>query len=122
MEFEGRAALALLGRVRYGRLALTRGALPYIAVARHVVADGSVLIRTDRSWSVDGTVVAYQADDLEAGWAVQFLGTARAFHPSTRERALFGTDRHNDTSREPGPVYVRLDPRVHHRNDLASAW
>lgn len=121
MEFEGRAALALLERVRYGRLALTRGALPYIAVARHVVADGSVLIRTERSWGVEGTVVAYQADDLDAGWAVQFLGTAEAFEPSTAQRALFGTEPQNDTSPAPGHVYVRLDPRVHHRNDLASA-
>ncbi|MFJ4987342.1 pyridoxamine 5'-phosphate oxidase family protein [Streptomyces sp. NPDC088732] len=122
MEFEGHAALALLGKARYGRLALTRRALPYIAVARHVVHDGAVLIRTRRAWGVDGTVVAYQADDVEAGWAVQFLGTARAFEPSEEQRALFGTEPRNDTTPSPGYVYVRLDPRVHHRNDLASAW
>src|SRR4051812_3274170 len=78
-------AIELLAGARYGRLAPTRHALPYIAAARHAAGDGHVLIRVHRGWDVhaacDGSVVGYQADNLHTAtdsvWAVPLTGTAR---------------------------------------------
>ncbi|MFE4449067.1 hypothetical protein [Streptomyces sp. NPDC056796] len=63
-------AIALLGSVRYGRLAMSMRALPFLAVARHLVIEGRVVLRMHRGLgfheSCDGSVVAYGADNFNA--------------------------------------------------------
>ncbi|MGW2180991.1 pyridoxamine 5'-phosphate oxidase family protein [Streptomyces sp. NPDC001732] len=70
MSSEELQAIELLGRVPYGRLATSMRALPFLAVARHVVIDGRVLLRLHSGFryhaSCDGTVVAYGADNFNA--------------------------------------------------------
>ncbi|MEU1122023.1 hypothetical protein ABZ371_00150 [Streptomyces sp. NPDC005899] len=65
-----RRAIELLGRVRYGRLATSMRALPFLAVARHLVVDGHVVLRMHRGLghheSCDGSVIAYGADNLDS--------------------------------------------------------
>lgn len=115
--------MALVATVRYGRLALSRHAMPYIAVARHAVVDDHLLIRVHRGWGVhgacDGSVVGYQADNLHTAadsvWAVHVTGTARVVPPH-RAPAPDGPD---DVFgplpsfvEEPAfdPVHLRIDP------------
>jgi nitroimidazol reductase NimA-like FMN-containing flavoprotein (pyridoxamine 5'-phosphate oxidase superfamily) len=113
------AALAMLDAVPYGRLAVTRGALPYVAVARHVVADGQLILRTHRAWGVhragDGAVVAYEADNTATAqpeaWVAHVTGTARALTPSEEHRALFGALPLSADGEPFEPVYLRIEPR-----------
>lgn len=68
MSSEELQAIELLGRVRYGRLATSMRALPFLSVARHVVIDGRVVLRMHSGFgyhnACDGTVVAYGADNF----------------------------------------------------------
>ncbi|MFD9878524.1 hypothetical protein, partial [[Kitasatospora] papulosa] len=61
-------AIELLGSVRYGRLAISMRALPFLAVARHLVIEDRVVLRMHRGLgfheSCDGSVVAYGADNF----------------------------------------------------------
>ncbi|CAM5618570.1 hypothetical protein SVIOM74S_07370 [Streptomyces violarus] len=50
MPSDEQLAVGLLGRTAYGRAATTLRALPFLAHARHIVADGRVLLRMPRSW------------------------------------------------------------------------
>lgn len=69
MSSEELQAIELLGRVRYGRLATSMRALPFLSVARHVVIDGHVVLRMHSGFgyhnACDGTVVAYGADNFD---------------------------------------------------------
>lgn len=73
MSSEELQAIELLGRVRYGRLATSMRALPFLSVARHVVIDGRVVLRMHSGFgyhnACDGTVVAYGADNFDAAGA-----------------------------------------------------
>ncbi|CAO0829163.1 Pyridoxamine 5'-phosphate oxidase family protein OS=Streptomyces microflavus OX=1919 GN=G3I39_34040 PE=4 SV=1 [Streptomyces microflavus] len=85
--------IELLGRVPYGRLATSMRALPFLAVARHIVSDGRILLRMHSGFgyheACDGSVVAYGADNYNAAsadegddlWSVQFTGPAEIVHP-----------------------------------------
>jgi hypothetical protein len=117
---EREAALALLAAVPYGRLALTREALPHLAVARHILGDdGHLILRTHRGWDIhraaDGAVVAYVADNIFRGgpdaWAVQFTGTARTFTPTAEQRTRFGRPPAIADGVPFEPVYLRMEPR-----------
>ncbi|MFB8031848.1 pyridoxamine 5'-phosphate oxidase family protein [Streptomyces sp. NPDC056004] len=143
MSFEELQAIELLGRVRYGRLATSMRALPFLSVARHVVIDGRVVLRMHSGFgyhnACDGTVVAYGADNFGAAcpgaggvpgsggggglWAVQFTGTAEIVHPTPGQRELFG-DGPALVNGEPfAPAYLRLEPHfasVHTLNFDAS--
>ncbi|MGW2083981.1 pyridoxamine 5'-phosphate oxidase family protein [Streptomyces sp. NPDC001880] len=137
MSSEELQAIDLLRRVRYGRLATSMRALPFLSVARHVVIDGRVVLRMHSGFgyhnACDGTVVAYGADNFStfgAGgtgpsgdgsggdgsggdgdlWAVQFTGTAEIVHPVPGQRALFG-DAPARVNGEPfDPAYLRIEP------------
>ncbi|MGW9115191.1 pyridoxamine 5'-phosphate oxidase family protein [Streptomyces sp. NPDC055663] len=136
MPFEELQAIELLGRVRYGRLATSMRALPFLSVARHVVIDGRVVLRMHSGFgyhdACDGTVVAYGADNFSTAcpggdgvpgaggvpgnrrggdlWAVQFTGTAEIVHPTPGQRELFG-DGPALVNGEPfDPAYLRLEP------------
>ncbi|MFD5057617.1 pyridoxamine 5'-phosphate oxidase family protein [Streptomyces sp. NPDC058394] len=120
-------AIELISRVRYGRLATTRRALPFVAVARHLVIDGRVVLRMHSGLghheSCDGTVVAYGVDNFDAAatgegggedtdalWSVQFTGPAEVVHPTEEQRTRFGATPLQVNGGPFEPVYLRLDP------------
>ncbi len=82
-------ALRLLSQVRFGRVVFTSRALPAVRPVRHVVTDGTIVIAagpelvlgTESSAVTGGTIVAYEADDLDtsgcSGWSVVIVGRAR---------------------------------------------
>ncbi|WP_329119908.1 pyridoxamine 5'-phosphate oxidase family protein [Streptomyces sp. NBC_01465] len=109
MSTEELRALQLLRRVTYGRVATSMRALPFLAIARHIVTpDGEVVLRMHSGLGHHeaclGSVVTYAADNLGLGepelWTVQFTGTAEATEPTHEELALF----------EPAPVEVNGEP------------
>jgi nitroimidazol reductase NimA-like FMN-containing flavoprotein (pyridoxamine 5'-phosphate oxidase superfamily) len=80
-------ALELLASVPIGRLVFTQQALPAVRPVNHLVEGESIVVRTTSGASItrvagrSGTVVAYEADCLDAGsqlgWSVIVVGTAR---------------------------------------------
>ncbi|MGC5344199.1 pyridoxamine 5'-phosphate oxidase family protein [Streptomyces sp. DT24] len=122
MSSEETRAIELLGRVEYGRLATSIRALPFLALARHIVLDGRVVLRMHRGLghheACDGTVVAYGADNCGAVppgdgrdlWSVQFTGPAEIAHPTPDQRKLFGTAPVELNGEPFVPAYLRLDP------------
>lgn len=120
-------AIELLGRVRYGRLATSMRALPFLAVARHLVIEGRVVLRMHRGLgyheSCDGSVIAYGADNFNSRtdrapdgaedlWSVQFTGPAEIVHPTADQRELFGAGPAEVNGEPFDPVFLRLDPHV----------
>ncbi|MEU1488245.1 pyridoxamine 5'-phosphate oxidase family protein [Streptomyces sp. NPDC005752] len=124
-------AVELLGSVRYGRMAMSMRALPFLAVARHLVIEGRVVLRMHRGLgfheSCDGSVVAYGADNfntpasggVEDLWSVQFTGPVEIVHPASDQRERFGTGPAEVNGEHFDPVYLRLDPRIAHMHTLA---
>ncbi|MFF4245955.1 pyridoxamine 5'-phosphate oxidase family protein [Streptomyces sp. NPDC001822] len=127
----GRArAIELLAGVRHGRIAMSMRALPFLAVARHLVVEGRVVLRMHRGLgfheSCDGSVVAYGADNLDAPapdgetrWSVQFTGPAEIVHPSSDQRELFGPGPSEVNGERFDPVYLRLDPQLARMHTLS---
>lgn len=89
IELDRAEAMRLLASVGYGRVVFTREALPAIRPVNHLVDGGRVVLRTRlaakvsvtaRSHNNPGTVVAYEADDLDSqrhtGWSVVVTGLA----------------------------------------------
>ncbi|MEV3852757.1 pyridoxamine 5'-phosphate oxidase family protein [Streptomyces sp. NPDC050095] len=117
----------LLARVPYGRVATSMRALPFLASARHIVADGRLLLRMHRGYGYHlacvGSVVAYGADNLgeaspsssssssEGQWSVQCVGTCEQIEPTTAELELFGPTPHYADGELFDPVYLRVDPQ-----------
>ncbi|MFE0121610.1 pyridoxamine 5'-phosphate oxidase family protein [[Kitasatospora] papulosa] len=124
-------AIELLGSVRYGRLAISMRALPFLAVARHLVIEDRVVLRMHRGLgfheSCDGSVVAYGADNFntpapggtEDLWSVQFTGPVEIMDPGPGQRERFGTGPAEVNGEHFDPVYLRLDPRLAHMHTLA---
>jgi nitroimidazol reductase NimA-like FMN-containing flavoprotein (pyridoxamine 5'-phosphate oxidase superfamily) len=78
----------LLASVSLGRVVFTHHALPAIRPVNHLVEDETIIIRSHlgsaiaaRTAGRDGTVVCYEADELDpvrhTGWSVIATGTAR---------------------------------------------
>ncbi|MGW0854645.1 pyridoxamine 5'-phosphate oxidase family protein [Streptomyces sp. NPDC002690] len=122
MSPEESHAIELLNRVPYGRLATSRRALPLLALARHLVCDGHLLLRMHGGLghheACDGSVVAYGADNLNTAapgagdlWAVQFTGTAELLEPTPAQRARFGAPPAEVNGESFAPVYLRLRPQ-----------
>ncbi|WP_335934018.1 pyridoxamine 5'-phosphate oxidase family protein [Streptomyces sp. PTD5-9] len=122
MPSEDLHALDLLGRVAYGRLATSMRALPILAVARHIVADGRVVLRMHEGLgyhdACDGTVVAYGADNYNTGpseddeglWSVQFTGPARIVRPTPGQRERFGAAPALVNGEPFAPAYLAVAP------------
>ncbi|WP_326766571.1 pyridoxamine 5'-phosphate oxidase family protein [Streptomyces sp. NBC_01591] len=122
MSSEELQAIELLRRVRYGRLATSMRALPFLSVARHVVIDGRVVLRMHSGFgyhnACDGTVVAYGADNFGTAapgdggdlWAVQFTGTAEIVRPGSGQRELFGEGPARVNGERFDPAYLRIEP------------
>ncbi|XUL99309.1 pyridoxamine 5'-phosphate oxidase family protein [Streptomyces venezuelae ATCC 10712] len=112
-------AIELLSRVSYGRVATSIRAMPFVVPARHIVADGRVLLRMHRGLgyhrACNGSVVAYGADNLgseaEHVWSVQFTGTAEIVEPTDRERAAFGPEPVQVDGEPFTPVFMRIEPQ-----------
>ncbi|MFC9340338.1 pyridoxamine 5'-phosphate oxidase family protein [Streptomyces sp. NPDC057020] len=123
-------AIELLSRVSYGRVATSMRAMPFVAPARHIVADGRVLLRLHRGLgyhrACNGSVVAYGADNFSSGsaslWSVQFTGTAEIVEPTAEELAEFGTEPELVDGEAFDPVYMRIEPQfvTVHALDYAS--
>ncbi|MFJ8755362.1 pyridoxamine 5'-phosphate oxidase family protein [Streptomyces sp. NPDC102441] len=123
-------AIELLGSVRYGRLAMSMRALPFLAVARHLVMEGRVFLRMHRGLgfheSCDGSVIAYGADNFSSSaadpaedlWSVQFTGPAEIVHLASDQRERFGTGPAEVNGEGFDPVYLRLDPHLTHMHTL----
>lgn len=115
-------AIDLLGRVPYGRLATSMRALPFLAVAQHIVSEGRVVLRmhggSGHHEACDGSVVAYGADNFNAGapdegedlWSVQFTGPAERIEPTGEQRRRFAPGPVEVNGEPFSPVYLRLHP------------
>ncbi|MEW2066554.1 pyridoxamine 5'-phosphate oxidase family protein [Streptomyces sp. NPDC007346] len=124
-------AMELLRRVPYGRLATSMRALPFLAVARHVVSDGRILLRMHSGFgyheACDGSVVAYGADNYNAAasgdggdlWSVQFTGPAEIVHPCSEQAELFGAAPVRANGEPFEPAYLRVDPHFVTEHTLA---
>lgn len=112
-------AIELLNRVQYGRVATTMRAMPFVAPARHIVADDRVVLRMHRGMgyhrACSGSVVAYGADNFHSGesalWSVQFTGTAKMIRPTDDQLERFGPGPHRVDGEPFEPVYMRLTPQ-----------
>ncbi|MGV2917073.1 pyridoxamine 5'-phosphate oxidase family protein [Streptomyces alfalfae] len=122
MPTDEQLALDLLGRTDYGRVATSMRALPFMAAARHVVADGRLLLRMHRGHGYHqacaGSVVAYGADNLNAApardgrWTVQLIGLCTAVEPADAALELFGPPPGCADGDLFDPVYLRIEPQV----------
>jgi hypothetical protein len=86
-ELSREECLLLLGEVPLGRVVFTHRALPAIRPANHLVEADQIIIRASLGPAVSsrpgydgGTVVAYQADLIDAaehlGWSIVVVGRA----------------------------------------------
>ncbi|MFF4318445.1 pyridoxamine 5'-phosphate oxidase family protein [Streptomyces sp. NPDC001568] len=113
-------AIELLRRVPYGRVATSMRALPFLALARHIVVDGKVVLRMHSGFgyhqACNGSVVSYGADNFnspdERLWSVQFTGTAEIVEPTNGELELFGPGPHFVDGAVFDPVYMRIEPQL----------
>ncbi|MCY0934213.1 pyridoxamine 5'-phosphate oxidase family protein [Streptomyces sp. H34-S4] len=113
-------AIELLRRVPYGRAATSMRALPFLAVARHIVVNGKVVLRMHAGFgyhqACNGSVVSYGADNFNSDepqlWSVQFTGTANIIEPTTAELELFGPGPHFVDGAVFDPVYMRIEPHL----------
>ncbi|EPH44953.1 pyridoxamine 5'-phosphate oxidase family protein [Streptomyces aurantiacus] len=122
MPTDQQLAYELLRRTDYGRVATSMRALPFLAVARHVVVDGRILLRMHRGFDYHqacaGSVVAYGADNLsteterDGQWTVQFVGQCETITPTTAELHLFGPAPHYVDGDLFDPVYLGIDPQM----------
>ncbi|MCH0563080.1 MULTISPECIES: pyridoxamine 5'-phosphate oxidase family protein [unclassified Streptomyces] len=127
MPTQQQRALDLLARVTHGRVATSMHALPVLACARHIVADGAVLLRMHRGHGYQhacaGHVVAYGADNLGSGepgrpgtcegeWSVQVVGGCTATEPTEAQLARFGPAPRTMDGEPFDPVYLRITPEI----------
>ncbi|MFB7089928.1 pyridoxamine 5'-phosphate oxidase family protein [Streptomyces sp. NPDC056296] len=121
MPSDAQLAVGLLGRTTHGRAATSLRALPFLAFARHIVADGRVLLRMPGSCGYHqvcaGSVVAYGADNLssaapgESLWTVQVVGRCEAHEPTAAEIERFGPAPRQVDGEPFEPVYLRIEPQ-----------
>jgi hypothetical protein len=117
---EREEALTLLPSIRYGRVAMSKHALPFVTVARHLVDGESVLIRIHRGFdyhsALDGNVVAFEAGNVESGasevWSVQFVGQARLIEPTEEHLRRFGPLTERADGQRFEPAYLRIEPEL----------
>jgi hypothetical protein len=123
-------AIKLLRSVPYGRVATSMRALPFLAVARHVVTDdGALLLRMHAGYgyhqACNGSVVAYETDNFnsadDALWSVQATGEARVVEPTAAESALFGPGPVEVEGEPFEPVHMRIDPQFFLVHTLSGA-
>ncbi|MEU5056990.1 MULTISPECIES: pyridoxamine 5'-phosphate oxidase family protein [unclassified Streptomyces] len=114
-------AVELIAGVDHGRVATSMRALPFLAPARHIVADGRVVLRLHQGYGYHracaGGVVAYGADNLndrdpaDGHWSVQFVGTCEVVEPTPGQLGLFGSAPRFVDGEPFAPVYLRIEPQ-----------
>lgn len=87
LDLGGQESLALLAGVSLGRVVFTLNAMPTVRPVNHIVDEDAIIIRSHLGAaivshaSINGAVVAYEADDLDpvhrVGWSVVVVGLAR---------------------------------------------
>lgn len=89
--------LALLRTAPFGRLVLTQGALPAVLPVNFVLDHAGIVIRTLPGSSIhlsDGSVVAFQADDIDpvrrTGWTVTVVGRVTSVRDAVQQTRLAG--------------------------------
>ena len=119
-ELERQECMRLLAKVPVGRIVHTRQALPAVLPVNFSLdSDGAVLLCTsaasELARAVDGTVVAFEADEVDAvthsGWSVVVTGAATVVRdPDEHERLT----RTGPRSWAPSPqeVFVRIEPEL----------
>ncbi|MFD6414972.1 pyridoxamine 5'-phosphate oxidase family protein [Streptomyces sp. NPDC060194] len=134
MPIDELRAIDLLSRVPHGRVSASLRAMPYLALARHAVVDGRVLIRMHRGGghhqALSGAVVAYAADNMTPAvadgiaapdrtghglddlWTAHVIGTCRLVRDGAApaESALLGPLPHGVDDESYDPVYLWLTP------------
>lgn len=115
MSEDAQPAVALLSRTDHGRVATTLRALPFLALAGHIVQDGRLLLRMPLSHghhhACVGSVVAYGADNLDSAgpgeelWSAQVIGRCEPHEPTADQVERFGPARD-------AMVYLRIEPRL----------
>jgi len=81
-------ALDKLAAAPFGRVVFTQHAMPALRHVNHIISHGQIIIRSHYDAAItahaapgDGTVVLYQADDINpatrTGWTVTVTGRAR---------------------------------------------
>jgi Pyridoxamine 5'-phosphate oxidase len=86
MQLTRDECLTLLGGISFGRIIFTSSALPAVRPVRHLLLGEHIIIRASLGAAIDpkdngtGTVVAYEADVIEANqqlaWSVVVVGRA----------------------------------------------
>ena len=109
----------LMGSVPVGRIVYTRQALPAVELVNFALDGGDIVIRTNLSGklaaAMHGTVVAFEADDLDpidkAGWSVTAIGRSRwVSDPADTEHLR----RINQDTWAPGERehFIRISPEI----------
>ncbi|GGY15096.1 pyridoxamine 5'-phosphate oxidase family protein [Streptomyces djakartensis] len=119
-ELKRHECLRLMAEVPVGRIVYTLRALPAVLPVNFSLdGDGAVLLRTSATSelvrAIDGAVVAFEADDVDAGrqsgWSVVVTGPAGVVtDPAEHERLV----RTGPVSWAPAPqeVFVRIEPEL----------
>ncbi|MEU1038180.1 pyridoxamine 5'-phosphate oxidase family protein [Streptomyces sp. NPDC005907] len=121
MPTDEQLAVDLIGRVAHGRAATSMRALPFLAPARHIVADGRVLLRLHggcgHHLARTGGVVAYGADNLgrarpgESLWSAQIVGHCTVVEPTPAQLGRFGPGPRLVDGEPFDPVHLAIEPR-----------
>ncbi|MFJ8114157.1 pyridoxamine 5'-phosphate oxidase family protein [Streptomyces sp. NPDC096132] len=119
-ELGRQECLRLLAKVPVGRIVYTRQALPAVLPVNFCLDhDGAVLVRTsassDLAGAVDGAVVAFQADEVDAathsGWSVVVTGAAGLVTDPTEHARLLRTGPHS-WAPSPRETFIRIAPQL----------
>ncbi|MET8410357.1 pyridoxamine 5'-phosphate oxidase family protein [Streptomyces sp. NPDC005195] len=119
-ELGRQECLVLLVRAPVGRIVHTRHALPAVLPVTFCLdADSAVLLRTaadsDLARSVDGVVVAFEADEVDArahsGWSVVVTGRATVVTDPAEHGRLSHTGPRSWVA-TPRDVFIRIEPEL----------
>ncbi|MFI5816863.1 pyridoxamine 5'-phosphate oxidase family protein [Streptomyces sp. NPDC051643] len=119
-ELGRQECLVLLARAPVGRIVHTRHALPAVLPVTFCLdADSAVLLRTaadsDLARSVDGVVVAFEADEVDArahsGWSVVVTGRATVVTDPAEHGRLSRTGPRSWVA-TPRDVFIRIEPEL----------
>ncbi|WP_393088342.1 pyridoxamine 5'-phosphate oxidase family protein [Streptomyces sp. LN704] len=126
-ELGRQECLVLLVRAAVGRIVHTRHALPAVLPVTFCLdADSAVLLRTaadsDLARSVDGVVVAFEADEVDArahsGWSVVVTGRATVVTDPAEHGRLSRTGPRSWVA-TPRDVFIRIEPELVTGRELA---
>ncbi|GAA1405383.1 pyridoxamine 5'-phosphate oxidase family protein [Kitasatospora putterlickiae] len=119
-ELGADTCLRLLGTVPVGRVVYTEHALPAVLpVSFEVTPEGRLLLAVRRGSAtargLDGTVVAFQADQLDpvtrTGWSVLVHGRADVLRDPEQIRRALGSGLRPWVG-DPDPMFVSLVPEL----------